>query len=262
MKDNGMISRVTGFAAAVAVSAGAAQGGPRDVQITSVAADARVISLFNAGDGAEDLSGWRFCTHNTGSIRVYTSPFGFNGVSIGPGETISIHLNNDADPGDASQIDASSLGPFAGFELDAYGLGLYFPGGAGFVNFGDGNLIADHLQWSLGGADNSTADDRSDEAVAGGVGTDDSAWISVASDTVSIELADLDFGELHGPDDYVVNGACAADINGDGALDFFDVSQFLNGFTAMDPAADFNGDGNFDFFDVSAFLGAFTAGCP
>jgi hypothetical protein len=30
----------------------------------------------------------------------------------------------------------------------------------------------------------------------------------------------------------------------------------------MDPAADFDGNGVFDFFDVSAFLGAFSAGCP
>ena len=55
---------------------------------------------------------------------------------------------------------------------------------------------------------------------------------------------------------------CPADLNGDGALNFFDVSAFLNAFAAMEPAADFNGDGTHNFFDVSAFLNAFTAGCP
>ena len=55
---------------------------------------------------------------------------------------------------------------------------------------------------------------------------------------------------------------CAGDLNGDGVLDFFDVSAFLNGYNAMDPIADFTGDGVFDFFDVSAFLGAYNAGCP
>ncbi len=55
---------------------------------------------------------------------------------------------------------------------------------------------------------------------------------------------------------------CAADLNGDGALDFFDVSAFLTAFNANDPVADFNGDGMFNFFDVSAFLSAFNAGCP
>jgi len=55
---------------------------------------------------------------------------------------------------------------------------------------------------------------------------------------------------------------CVADFTGDGVLDFFDVSAFLNAFNADDPIADLTGDGNFDFFDVSAFLNAFTAGCP
>lgn len=55
---------------------------------------------------------------------------------------------------------------------------------------------------------------------------------------------------------------CTADLTGDGTLDFFDVSAFLNAYNAQDPAADFNGDGMFNFFDVSTFLNAFNAGCP
>lgn len=56
--------------------------------------------------------------------------------------------------------------------------------------------------------------------------------------------------------------ACAPDLNGDGDLNFFDVSAFLSAFGASDPDADFTGDGEFNFFDVSAFLTAFSAGCP
>jgi len=56
--------------------------------------------------------------------------------------------------------------------------------------------------------------------------------------------------------------ACPADFTGDGVLDFFDVSAFLNAYNAMDPIADFTGDGVFDFFDVSTFLSAFNTGCP
>ena len=56
--------------------------------------------------------------------------------------------------------------------------------------------------------------------------------------------------------------ACTPDINGDGSLDFFDVSVFLTLFGIQDPAADFTGDGAWDFFDVSEFLAAFGAGCP
>jgi FG-GAP repeat len=55
---------------------------------------------------------------------------------------------------------------------------------------------------------------------------------------------------------------CLADLTGDGALNFFDVSAFLSAFAQKDPAADFTGDGAFNFFDVSAFLTAFAAGCP
>ena len=55
---------------------------------------------------------------------------------------------------------------------------------------------------------------------------------------------------------------CPADMNGDGSLNFFDVSAFLNAFALNDPSADFTGDGMFNFFDVSAFLNAFAAGCP
>ncbi len=55
---------------------------------------------------------------------------------------------------------------------------------------------------------------------------------------------------------------CAADLNGDGMLNFFDVSAFLSAFSSNDPAADFTNDGMFNFFDVSAFLSAFSAGCP
>ncbi len=57
-------------------------------------------------------------------------------------------------------------------------------------------------------------------------------------------------------------GACPADLNNDGLLDFFDVSAFLTAYIAMDPLADINNDGLLDFFDVSAFLVAYQGGCP
>ncbi len=55
---------------------------------------------------------------------------------------------------------------------------------------------------------------------------------------------------------------CRADLNGDGSLNFFDVSAFLAAFSAGDSVADFTGDGLFNFFDVSSFLQVFSAGCP
>lgn len=55
---------------------------------------------------------------------------------------------------------------------------------------------------------------------------------------------------------------CPADFTGDGKLNFFDVSAFLNAFAASEPAADLNNDGLHNFFDVSDFLNEFTQGCP
>jgi len=55
---------------------------------------------------------------------------------------------------------------------------------------------------------------------------------------------------------------CAADLNNDGELSFYDVSMFLTGFSGGDLASDLNGDGLINFYDVSAFLTAFNEGCP
>lgn len=55
---------------------------------------------------------------------------------------------------------------------------------------------------------------------------------------------------------------CPADLNGDGALNFFDVQMFLAAFAAHEPIGDYNKDGFFTFSDVLAFLRDFDAGCP
>ena len=55
---------------------------------------------------------------------------------------------------------------------------------------------------------------------------------------------------------------CQADLNGDGVLNFIDVSVFLTAFSEVNLAVDFNDDGILNFFDVSAFLQAFSSGCP
>ncbi|MEM9373937.1 MAG: GC-type dockerin domain-anchored protein [Planctomycetota bacterium] len=56
---------------------------------------------------------------------------------------------------------------------------------------------------------------------------------------------------------------CPADVAAPfGALNFFDVSAFINAFVAQDPSADFLVDGVFNFFDVSAYITSFSAGCP
>jgi hypothetical protein len=82
------------------------------------------------------------------------------------------------------------------------------------------------------------------------------------TDDTGTELGTL---TVTGTGTIVATGAapgCPADLTGDGILNFFDISAFLNAYNAMDPIADFDGNGIFNFFDVSAFLNAFNSGCP
>jgi len=63
-------------------------------------------------------------------------------------------------------------------------------------------------------------------------------------------------------DSFTIGSGCVADLNGDGELNFFDISAFLNAFNSGDSIADINGDGQFNFFDVSGYINLFNAGCP
>lgn len=57
--------------------------------------------------------------------------------------------------------------------------------------------------------------------------------------------------------------ACVADWNGDGIVNFFDMSAFLNAYNAQDPATDLASPfGEINFFDLSAFIALYNAGCP
>ncbi|MEM9559784.1 MAG: GC-type dockerin domain-anchored protein [Planctomycetota bacterium] len=61
---------------------------------------------------------------------------------------------------------------------------------------------------------------------------------------------------------YIAHYQCPADLDNNGALDFFDVLAYLGLFDAQDPAADLAAPiGAFDFFDVLDFLGRFDDGC-
>lgn len=63
--------------------------------------------------------------------------------------------------------------------------------------------------------------------------------------------------QLFGPGDGTP--PCPADLNGDGNVNFFDVSMFLQQYAQ---GGDYNGDGVTNFFDVSKFLQDYAAGCP
>lgn len=84
------------------------------------------------------------------------------------------------------------------------------------------------------------------------------------SKVVVTPLGNGDF--LNGMDDVQVStqeiNLCDVDLNCDGNLDFFDVSEFIAAYNAMDPRADFLPDGEFNFFDVSIYISQYNAGCP
>lgn len=80
---------------------------------------------------------------------------------------------------------------------------------------------------------------------------------------IASDLGDGSIVEAGVDDLSIASAGCSgspADINGDGELDFFDISAFLTLFANQDPIGDFNTDGEWDFFDISAFLTAFSAG--
>jgi len=121
-----------------------------------------------------------------------------NSQTIPPGQSLFIHFNNDASA--SNEINASTVGSFASpLDSGAFGLQLYFSP----VSFGNGATIADHIQWSIDGEDNTSADERSDEAEAGGVWVDQSAWVSTSTNTEFILLTDATSAELHSPADYL-----------------------------------------------------------
>ena len=231
-------------AAATLSLASIALGAERDIQVRSVDFETGVFELHNCGDETIDLSQWRFCTHDEDQVRRYTAETGLAGVSLAPGGSVFIHTNNDASG--ANQINVSTLGGTFAAPMDqpgAFAIGLFFPDADGVVDFPDfGNpaQYADHIQWSEGGADNLTADERSDEAETAGLWADQSAWIDVSTNSLRIDLNDTTCALLHSPASYDVTDSAA-----------------------MDPAADLSPPfGAFDFTDVVAFLSAFAAGCP
>ncbi len=78
--------------------------------------------------------------------------------------------------------------------------------------------------------------------------------------TASAPLGQV-YRAIYAPNRVFVILTCDADLSGDGGIDFFDVSAFLNFFGNQDIRGDINGDGLFNFFDVSTFLQLFGEGC-
>lgn len=76
----------------------------------------------------------------------------------------------------------------------------------------------------------------------------------------NFSLYDFDGDGIVGPCDQITLGL-GADLNGDQALDFFDLIIYLGWFSAQDDLADLDGNDILDFFDILAFLERFSSGC-
>lgn len=66
----------------------------------------------------------------------------------------------------------------------------------------------------------------------------------------------IDYVSTQGSCIEIIDQTCPADLTGDGAVDFADVSEFLN------LLPDLTNDAQFDFADVAMFLQLFAQGCP
>jgi len=138
----------------------------------------------------------------------------------------------------------------------------YFPGGMGeflapmneFLVFEDGPSMDITLQWA-------TYQDASDQCSLSRI------WGGIHPP--ADDLPGRHMGQEIGPESFTearryFNGlkSCPADFQGDGQVDFFDISKFLNAYMNNDQLADMTQDNALDIDDIFAFINAMNAGCP
>jgi hypothetical protein len=223
----------------------------------------RVLFVTNLGAEPVALDGWRFSSSSGFGIDRQTDADGLNGIVIGPLEAVRFYLNDDAPNNHITNINVSEIGGFAPHDVFAYAISLYFPDKAGVVDFDDGLQMADHMQWSIHGVDDEAVDERSDEAEAGGVWTDQSAWIDFRHHAYAIESTTFTPAVyLHGPEHHnVIVIPCESDVNDDGRTDIFDVLLFIKLYESGDLRADLFSNGVLDIFDVLRFVDVYQLEC-
>ncbi len=156
-----------------------------------------------------------------------------------------------------------------GAEEDWFGFSVSVSGGTAVV----GAVSADPLGTGSGAAYVFTRSDGAwteQEKILAGDGSSRDLFgysVSVYEDTAGFGADGDDvFGDFTGSA-YIFDLGCAglpclADLDGNGLLNFLDISAFLDAFGNQEPAVDFVSDGSFNFLDVSAFLLIFGQGCP
>jgi len=246
----------------LALAAAEATSAERDLQFINILGEGGSVFIVNTHDEEFSLDGWRFSTQNSTSGAVYSDSHAFDGVVIPAHGTFLIFFNDNARDDIPTHFNASDIGPFAPFEMDAYAMSFYHPDEEGEIDFSNGEQMVDHIQWRRYILEIDLQSESMTAAVDAGLWADEDQWIPVRSETYIIELTDRDFIEQHSPNDYNVIFNCRPDISDDGELDFFDISMFIQAFADHNPMADVSRDGNFNFFDISLYIQSFESGCP
>ncbi len=145
------------------------------------------------------------------------------------GENIGwINLGNTPSPPTTSMQAGEAFG--VGIDADGFLFGYAWAENAGWINFDLPQLNELRPRFHRG-------------RLLGFAWAENFGWINLNDDEHFAELA------------------CPADINGDGQLNFFDISLFLSQFNAGSLRTDWNLDGSIDFFDVSGFIFDYSQGC-
>ncbi|MEM1185919.1 MAG: GC-type dockerin domain-anchored protein [Planctomycetota bacterium] len=242
----------------------------RNIQIRSVDFTTGVLELFNFDAQDVSLDRWRFCSHDFNEQRRYTGGNGLNGVTIEAGTSVFIHFNNDAPANDPDRLDRTDLGgSFATpLDQDAYGIQIYAPdANTNSVSFGNSTLIADHVQWNIGGQGAGSSEARTQQAVNEGLWSGIGDFVATQPDSDRLDLVDLSGDETDDPTEYavrrpntVVNEATEGDLSSDAAsptpLAFNFGSNVVEGTVEESNAA----EGDRDFITVTIPAGQALTG--
>ena len=138
---------------------------------------ANTITLTNTDSAAVDLGGWRFCSHDVDSVRVYSSPTEFDGISLaGSGSYV---------------VDTTSI-PFAGLlGNNVMSIGLY-DDLDGSLSFGSPDDLSAFIQFApVGSTELGNSEFRTNTAIAAGLWDATGSFVEVAPGDTHIVLNDL-----------------------------------------------------------------------
>ena len=164
-----------------------------------------------------------------------------NGLGYFDGATFTVYTISNS-PLPANPVQGIAVRPDGLLAVSSmkFGAQTPFPNGVSVI---DGD-IDDPASWTVHTYQNSPLPHYQLGEIA--FDTSGDLWVSAISEGVAV---------------LTPAAGCAADFNGDGALNILDFVAFQNAFQAGDAGADANGDGVLNILDFVAFQNQFQAGC-